>query len=1282
VAVSNPIGRSFIDVYLRLAPGSSRDLARQLGRPMTRAAEASGAGAGSRWGAHFGAGVRRGMGPVSRIVKSVAGSMKVAAVAAGVGLVAAGALAVRGVGKATKAASDLNETVNKTKAIFGGSFAEIYKWSKGSAKAMGLSRQEALSNAAAFGDMFLQLNIGRPAATNMSKKMVQLAADFASFSNADISDVLLAQQAAFRGEYDSLQRFVPGINAARVEQEALRMTHKKSAKDLTLAEKAQATYNIMLRDGHRATGDYARTANQLANTNRSNKAQWQDLTATVGKAFLPAQLLVSRHLGNVLLPTLGKLATKHGPAVQKALTRITAALLAALPSSNAMGSMADRLAKKLTLVPVGLSAMTEAMRGNGVTSDGFIGRMEHIGVAIRGMATWAKNFKTGGGWADLVARTKELGPQLRDAHTQIGSLSPVLKLAGAGTRFLADHIDTIVKHLPLLIAAFVAWKIAQAAANTAQAVTAALLPVQIAAQILHALALRRVAAAQLQLAAATRGTSTASLANVVITNQTTGAMLRGKAAAMLSKTATLAWAAAQKVAAIASAVFSVALRGVGLAMKAALGPVGLVIIGLTLLVAGLVFAYRHSDTFRRIVDGAWRTVAAAGLFLWGVLKKTLAGIGQAVVALIGVWKRNWHTFTAVLSVVWTVTKVIWKGIWVSITFYLNLIRAILRVALAAIRAVWGFVWGQVKAITEAVWKAIWEKIGARVKAIGANIRAGMVAIRLIWHTAWNAVRDFVTTTWTSIYGRVVAGGRKVKGYVHDLLTALRSGWRTGWGAIRDFVTSIWTSIKGRAVSGINKVIGVVNAFLRGVQRVGNLILPGSPIKLGQIPTISAGGAPNEPGRGTAGNPRAFRAGGVLPGNTYGPNTDTVPWVGVPGEMVIQRPSVKALIGKYGRGVLDHLNNAHQWARNKTGGLLQGLAAGGPIGRGPQTWRKIEALANSTGVPHTVISTIRPGATTHASGSLSYHATGHAVDFGGSGNNLARLFNAMGPLAGWQELIYSPMSTYIGRGVRKPIGMLDAITRGDHWTHLHAALLAGARGGSGPLIDFVGLVKKAIGKLLGPANAALNRAGGDSALGKLTIGAGRKVMSAAVTKAASIASAIFGGGGGRSGSLSAAENWIIQRESGGRTTADNPTSTAFGLGQLLLANRQRIGAMLGFSASTTDYGQQLAMFRQYVKERYGNAEAAQRFWQAHGWYDKGGYLPPGLSLAYNGTGTPERVLGPGQDSGALHGPGDLANAVADALHGAAVELNGQKVGELIVDPAFRELRRMIRGGKTA
>jgi septal ring factor EnvC (AmiA/AmiB activator) len=78
----------------------------------------------------------------------------------------------------------------------------------------------------------------------------------------------------------------------------------------------------------------------------------------------------------------------------------------------------------------------------------------------------------------------------------------------------------------------------------------------------------------------------------------------------------------------------------------------------------------------------------------------------------------------------------------------------------------------------------------------------------------------------------------------------------------------------------------------------------------------------------------------------------------------------------------------------------------------------------------------------------------------------------------------------------------------------------------------------------------------------------------------------------------AEYWIIMHESGGDPTAQNPSSTAFGLGQLLLDLRQRL---LGADYDTIDCGKQLGAFRAYVKGRYGTAEAAKAFWLSHGWY---------------------------------------------------------------------------------
>ena len=64
----------------------------------------------------------------------------------------------------------------------------------------------------------------------------------------------------------------------------------------------------------------------------------------------------------------------------------------------------------------------------------------------------------------------------------------------------------------------------------------------------------------------------------------------------------LAYVAATKIAAAAQAALNVVMDA---------NPIGLVVVALAALVAGLIVAYQHSETFRRIVTGAFDAVKAA-----------------------------------------------------------------------------------------------------------------------------------------------------------------------------------------------------------------------------------------------------------------------------------------------------------------------------------------------------------------------------------------------------------------------------------------------------------------------------------------------------------------------------------------------------------------------------------------------------------------------------------------------------------------------------------------------
>lgn len=467
-----PVARTYAEVY-PVAPQFGQRLTRQLSPGVDKAAEET----SKHFGRKFAAGLAVGAGII------------------GVGLYKATKLATRGILVTTKAASALNEQTNKSNAIFGRNAKEIQRWATGAAKGFGQSRTEALTSAAAFGDMFLQLKIGQRPAVDMSKRMVELASDLASFSDADITQVLQAQQAAFRGEYDSLQRFIPNINAARVQQVALNQTHKSSVKDLTAAEKAQATYTIMVQDSKRAAGDYANTLKtSVANQNRQAKAQWEDLKVTLGQGFLPAQLAVTRAFTEKLLPAAQVFVRELAPGIKATATALAEGLTSAIPPAGELADMARNLGDRLQELGPGLGQ------------------------------------RLGEGLGKLFDLLKQIGPELRNTNVQTSDLAPTLRLSGALFGFIADNADVLARHIPLLVAGFLAYKTAQAAANVAAAADIALMPARIVATLSLAQANRTLAASLGGRATATEGVvaaegqlAAASLATGV---QTTGLLAR------------------------------------------------------------------------------------------------------------------------------------------------------------------------------------------------------------------------------------------------------------------------------------------------------------------------------------------------------------------------------------------------------------------------------------------------------------------------------------------------------------------------------------------------------------------------------------------------------------------------------------------------------------------------------------------------------------------------------------------------------------------------------------
>lgn len=84
---------------------------------------------------------------------------------------------------------------------------------------------------------------------------------------------------------------------------------------------------------------------------------------------------------------------------------------------------------------------------------------------------------------------------------------------------------------------------------------------------------------------------------------------------------------AQRGAALAGTVFSTAIKSIGIAFRFALGPIGLIITGLSLVTAGIVWAYNKFEWFREGVSKAWSVVKE--VFSWSPMGLVMDGFGKA-----------------------------------------------------------------------------------------------------------------------------------------------------------------------------------------------------------------------------------------------------------------------------------------------------------------------------------------------------------------------------------------------------------------------------------------------------------------------------------------------------------------------------------------------------------------------------------------------------------------------------------------------------------------------------
>lgn len=638
---------------------------------------------------------------------------------------------------------------------------------------------------------------------------------------------------------------------------------------------------------------------------------------------------------------------------------------------------------------------------------------------------------------------------------------------------------------------------------------------------------------------------------------------------------------------VAMRVWTIAQWALNAAMSA--NPIGLIIIAIVALVAAGIYAFNKFPWFRDLVLKAWAGIKTASLWLWRtVLQPFFAWFGVIVVWLwqriirpyIGFMIAYWKAVASVAMWLWrTVLGPVFSGIGAIIVWWwTNIVKRYFGMAKAAFQAIAAVsMWLWNKAI-----KPAFNGIGAVISFWWTNVVKryfGFVrgavgtlgdVFRWLWQKiikpAWSGISSAITTVWRD-------GIRPT----FDKLKTAVGRVSAAFEAARKAIKIAWDKLKGVARTPVQYVVDVV--YNQGIRGVWNKV-------------AGAFGAKKL-------DKFTFARGGIMPG--YTPGKDVHKFVSPTGGQLELSGGESFFRPEFTRGVgSGFVSTMNSIARSKG---AQGVkAALAPVLGGSAPMSTDRSLKYARGGVYPVQRFADGGVFDWIDSAASKAAGAGSAAWNGIKAGASWLGDTLeeSARAGVKKVVnpllksFPGMDTGIGRMIRKvPDRIIDTL-----FGYTKKADKKGGGGVGGPKIQ-----------------AALKWAKTQDGLPYQWGGNGNPSWdcSGLVSAAESVirgqkphrrwATGAFSG-------KTAPPGWVYHGKSAYRIGITNAGvgHTAGTLGKTNIESRGGDGVVIGKGAR----GYKDSLFTSW----YGFMP---------GKYDSGGYLQPGLNLAYNGTGRPEPVF---------------------------------------------------------
>jgi hypothetical protein len=193
---------------------------------------------------------------------------------------------------ATAAAAEYEDSLSAVGVIFGEEMIpQMEAWGESAHENFGASKQDALAAANVIATLGKSAGLAGQDLVNFSQEMVQLGGDLASMFGGTTQDAITAVGAALRGESEPIRRYGVLLDDATLRQKAFEMGLISTIKNaLTPQQRVLAAQAEILDQTSDAQGDFLRTSDGMANSQRDLAAQLENVNIEIGQKLLPIML--------------------------------------------------------------------------------------------------------------------------------------------------------------------------------------------------------------------------------------------------------------------------------------------------------------------------------------------------------------------------------------------------------------------------------------------------------------------------------------------------------------------------------------------------------------------------------------------------------------------------------------------------------------------------------------------------------------------------------------------------------------------------------------------------------------------------------------------------------------------------------------------------------------------------------------------------------------------------------------------------------------------------------